>query len=152
MEYSPTVVATPPRLIGIPHSLTLMNLASRGSWAMMLSSQSSCQPQSQTIKVWPWPARSMPLKKVPLSCAITSAGGRLPQRGHALPLPCDQQVVSFSETVMVKKPPSPGTARQMDSTADARYLHTSGVLVQNAANSPAATTFRCGLVAKKATG
>ena len=29
---------------------------------------------------------------------------------------------------MVKKPASPGTARQMDSTADARYSRTSGTL------------------------
>ena len=60
MEYSPTAVATPPRLIGMPHSLTLMNRASRGSWAMMLSTQSSCQPQSQTINFCPLPARRMP--------------------------------------------------------------------------------------------
>ena len=87
-----------------------------------------------------------------MTSAITSAGGRLPQRGQALPLPCDQQLVRFSEPLMVKKPPSPGTARQMDSTADARYSRTSGTLVHKAAKSPSATPFRFGRVAKKLTG
>jgi hypothetical protein len=31
MEYSPMVVFTPPRLIGMLHSLTLWNFESRGS-------------------------------------------------------------------------------------------------------------------------
>ena len=83
---------------------------------------------------------------------MTSAGGRLPQRGQVLPLPCDQQFVRFSEPLMVKNPPSPGTARQMVSTAEDRYSRTSGTLVHSAANSPSATPFRSGCAANRSAG
>ncbi len=53
---------------------------------------------------------------------------------------------------MVKKPASPGTARQMEATADASHARTSGTLVHRAAKSPAGTPFKPGRVAKKLTG
>jgi len=60
IEYSPMAVATPPRLMGMPHSLTLMKATSGGSCAMIFSTQSSCQPQSQTMSFCPRPACRMP--------------------------------------------------------------------------------------------
>ena len=49
IEYSPTSVATPPRSIGMLHSLTLSRRVSRGSLGISSRHISSGQPQSQTI-------------------------------------------------------------------------------------------------------
>src|SRR5438309_1658998 len=51
IEYSPTTLFTPPRWMGMLHSLTLMRATSRGSRSIMASAHSSFQPQSQTISV-----------------------------------------------------------------------------------------------------
>ena len=120
---------------------------------MTSAAQASFQPQSQTSRrggdlrlrmgdgrsrmavvnrAWRLRPR-IPSKIAAFTSAITAAGARGPQRGQALPLPCDQQLVRFSEAVMVKKPPSSGTARPIDATESVRNCRTAGTLVQSAA-------------------
>src|SRR4051794_35964827 len=49
MEYSPTVVRTPPRFTGAYHSLMLRTLLSFGSRGISFSDSASPQPQSYEI-------------------------------------------------------------------------------------------------------
>ena len=79
----------------------------------MASLHSSAQPQSQAIKRADDRASRIPLAIDRLTSAMTSAGGRFPHRGHPPPDPWDQQLVRFSDPVIVKKPPSCGVALQI---------------------------------------
>src|SRR5262245_40594647 len=100
---------------------------------MASGAQESFQPQSQAISRAGEPDSRMPSAMRRSTWAITSAAGRAPHRGHCLPVPCDQQLVRFSEAVIVKKPPRLGTARQMLATESFRNDWTWGLLVQRAA-------------------
>src|SRR5437899_3011465 len=108
--------------MGSPHSLTLIRAASGGSRLIMSSAHASAQPQSQTMRRGVSrsvvaPAADLlfliPSRNNPFNSAMTSAGERLLQRGQFAPALCDQQLVRFSEALMVKSPPRSGTARQM---------------------------------------
>ena len=49
IEYSPTVVFTPPRVMGLDHSLTDINHVDFGNVSITSAAHASFQPQSQTI-------------------------------------------------------------------------------------------------------
>src|SRR6185503_4681006 len=139
IEYSPTALFTPPRSMGRLHSLTLMSDTPVGRRLIASGAQASFQPQSQTNNSAPVFASAIPRWISVLTSAITSAGCRLLQREHSAPRWCDQQFVRFSDAVIVKKPPSSGTARQMEATELVRYSCTSAWLVQRVENSPSLT-------------
>src|SRR6478672_4461911 len=63
-EYSPTIDFTPPRTIGMSHSLTLCRIADFGSRAIVPSESSSFQPQSQAMSFCLPPAALMPRANV----------------------------------------------------------------------------------------
>src|SRR5213594_3490121 len=114
--------------MGKLHSLTLMRATPLGSRLIISSAHAFSQPQSQTIREGQMSCLSrcrdfgtgetpvplcIPSKNKLFTSAMTSPGERLPHRGQLAPLLCDQQLVRFSEAVMVKQPPRSGTARQM---------------------------------------
>ena len=119
--------------MGRLHSLTLIKETVLGRRRMTSPAQASAQPQSQASNRCLSPVRWMPSAKAPFTSAMTSAAVRSRQRGQLFPAPCDQQFVGFSDAVMVKKPPSSGTARQMRSTDSVRNFRTAGWLVQSMA-------------------
>ena len=119
-EYSPTVAFTPPRSIGTLHSLTLITPLVAGIALIADSAQASCQPQSHAIMRVDDPADRTPSPISAFTSAITSPGGRLPQRGQPAPPKCDQQLVRFSEAEIVNTPAKSGTRRIIEATPSRR--------------------------------
>src|ERR1043165_6084252 len=151
MQYSPTTLSTPPRLIFMLHSLTLMNAASAGNPLMICSARPSGQPQSQIMSCAFVPDCPMPSWISTFACAYVCAACPA-QRGQLLPLPCDQQCVRFSEPLILKIPARSGTALQMYAIESTTYFFTSGVLMHKHACWPDAVPFNSGCVLKKSSG
>jgi hypothetical protein len=61
-----------------------------------------------------------------------------------MPWPCDQQLVRFSDAVMVKNPPRSGSSRQRPAIASRNAARTAGALVQTAWNAPSWTPRQSG--------
>src|SRR2546426_12598918 len=89
IEYSPTSVETPPRVMGRDHSLTLWGVTPAGRPLMMGSIHSSGHPQSHTITLAPGLDRQTPSATERLTSRMTSGGERSRQRGHSFPLWCE---------------------------------------------------------------
>jgi len=64
------------------------------------------------------------------------------QRAHCACCRCEAQLVGFSDAVMVKTPPRPGTCVKTEASASDIQRRTSGWEVQSRAESPAAATPR----------
>ena len=108
MEYSPTVLLIPPRSIGRLHSLTDMNHIDLDNFDIASPAQSP-QPQSHAMIFASGLPLCTPASMVLFTSAIISAALLEPQRGQALCFPCEAQLVRFSDAVIVKTPPRPGT-------------------------------------------
>ena len=106
--YSPIAVFTPPRTMGSDHSLTDISQTSRGRRAI---GPASGQHQSHTMTFSPRRRLMDPLldRGIDLGHDL----GRLAATASraAVLLAMRAQFVRFSDAVMVKTPPSPGTSR-----------------------------------------
>src|SRR2546422_52951 len=102
------------------HSLTLCKIASFGRRSITSAAHSFDQPQSQTNKRARAPELAIPPNITVFTSAMTPAAVRLLQRGHFPPAPCDQQLVRFSDAVIVKNASRSGTAWQIERIASVR--------------------------------
>src|SRR5512134_632114 len=97
---------------------------------MASCAQESSQPQSQAMRAASVAADRIPSSRRRLTSGTTTAAPRFEHRGQEPPRWWDQQLVRFSEAVMVKNPPRSGTAFEMTAAESARYFCTAGTLVQ----------------------
>ena len=152
MEYSPTVFAMPPRVMGMLHSLTLMCATSEGSRRIAASAHASPHPQSHAMSRCAPEDIVIPACTSAFTSAITASGARLEHCGQFAPLPWLQQFVRFSDAVIVKNPARLGAFSQMSATELAMYCWTAGVLVHSAACSFSTAPFSSEFFSKKARG
>src|SRR5581483_5599279 len=82
IEYSPTSVRTPPRSIGVLHSLTLRYRISRGRRGIRLRHSSAGHPQSQAITSAVLLARRTPERIASSTSPTTSQLVRFEHREH----------------------------------------------------------------------
>ncbi|OQC27033.1 MAG: hypothetical protein BWX70_02283 [Verrucomicrobia bacterium ADurb.Bin070] len=141
-------------MIGSDHSLTDCTQQFLGRRAMISAAWVSSQPQSQARTLASGLPRATPCAIVAFTSAMISAYERCLHRSHCACCRCDAQLVGFSEAVMEKTPPSPGTWVNTVASASDIQRRTSGCDVQSRAVSPAAATprraARSGLASKNA--
>ena len=134
IEYSPISVRTPPRSIGMLHSLTLNSFVLGGSLGIRLRAISEGHPQSQVMTSALLLERRTPEWMAPSTSPTTSQFVRLEQRGHVSGRNLEWQFVKFSDIVMEKTPPSSGTRAKTWARLSEIHSRTTGGVVHMAWN------------------